>query len=220
LIDGRIVLDLPPTAIPQLHRMGVDTRDLDVFFISHHHADHSFGLPFLLLEYCVRIEREKPLYIVGPPGIEERTHDTCELAWPDMRDAGFKPRVPLRFVEIEREGEYRAGDLLFSAIPMAHFDLDALGFRFEYKGRTFAYTGDTGECDHVRQLLRGVDVAIIELTHPAPTKDPGHLDIEEFRQLTAELRSRGAFVLATHMSATPPATDGITICEDGAVFYV
>jgi len=29
---------------------------------------------------------------------------------------------------------------------------------------------------------------------------------------------RGAFVLATHMSGTPPDTDGITICEDGCTY--
>ena len=218
LIDGRILLDLPPTAIPQMHRLGIDTKDLDIVFISHHHADHSFGLPFLLLEYCVRFEREKPLFIVGPPGIEKKTHTACELAWPDMRKAGFEPRVPLRFVEVDREGEYRAGDLAFTAIPMEHFGLDALGYRFEYKGKTFAYTGDTGECDQLSRLLDGADVAIIELTHPVVREDPGHLDIEEFRYLTEELRARGAFVLATHMSGTPPDTDGITICEDGCTY--
>lgn len=201
-----------------MHKLGINTKDVDVIFVSHHHADHSFGLPFLLLEYCVRFERQEPLYIIGPAGLEERTHKTCDLAWPDMRAAGFEPRVPLRFIEIEREGEYQAGDLTFRAIPMAHFGLDALGYRFEYKGKTFAYSGDTGECDQVCRLLDKVDVAVIELTHPVKKEDPGHLDIVEFRRLTEDLRARGALVIATHMSATPPATDGITVCEDGQTY--
>jgi ribonuclease Z len=220
LIDGRFLLDLPPTAIPQMHRLGVDPKAIDVIFISHHHADHNFGLPFLLLEYCVRYERSEPLFIVGPTGLEDRTEQMCELAWPDMQAKGFRPRVPLRFVEIHSEGEYCAGDLSFTAVPVEHFGLDALGYRFSYEGRTFAYTGDTGECDQVSRLLAAADVAIIELTHPKSSEDPGHLDVKEVVHLTKGLRDGGALVLATHMSGTPDPISGITICEDGETYYV
>jgi ribonuclease Z len=219
LIGGRILLDLPPTAIPQMHRLGIETTAIDAIFVSHHHADHSFGLPFLLLEYCVRCERSEPLYIVGPPGLEERTRMTCELAWPDMRAKGFEPHVPVRYVEIEREGDYRIADVSFTAIPVKHFGLDALGYRLRLGGKTIAYTGDTGPCDQLRRLLQGADVAIVELTHAVRSDDPGHLDIEEVVGLTADLRARGALVLATHMASTPPPIEGITICEDGATYY-
>lgn len=225
LIDGKILLDLPPTAIPQMHRLGIDPKSVDVIFISHQHADHSFGLPFLLLEYCVRYERSEPLFIVGPTGLEEKTEQMCELAWPDMRAEGFRPRVPLRFVEIQNEGDYRAGVLSFKAIPMKHFGLNALGYRFDYEGKTFAYSGDTGECEQLCRLLEGVDVAIIELTHPRSSEvpehiDPGHLDNDEVVRITADLRKQGALVLATHMSGTPDPISGITICEDGETYYV
>ncbi len=220
LIDRKILLDLPPTAIPHMHLLGVDPKSIDVIFISHHHADHNFGLPFLLLEYCVCYERSEPLHIIGPSGLEKMVEEMCELAWPDMRAKGFRPRVPLRFTEIECEGEYTAGDLSFTAVPMKHFGLDALGYRFDYRGKTFAYSGDTGECEQLCRLLEGVDVAIIELTHPRRSEDPGHLDIDEVVRLTTELRKRGALVLATHMSGTPEPFDGITICEDGETYYV
>jgi len=202
-----------------MHRLGVDPKAIDVIFISHHHADHSFGLPFLLLEYCVRYAREDPLYIVGPRGIETATEQVCELAWPDMRAKGIRPRVPLRYLEVAEEGAYKAGDLEFQAIPMNHFGLDALGYRFRYRGKTFAYTGDTGGCDQICELIEGADVAVIELTHPRSSDDPGHLDIEEFTRFTAALRARGALVLATHMSATPKPVPGMTICEDGETYY-
>lgn len=220
LVDEKILLDLPPTAMPHMHRLGVDPSLIDVIFISHHHADHSFGLPFLLLEYCVRYEREEPLYIVGPPRLEEMVEKMCELAWPDMRAKGFRPRVPLRFMEIGEEGEYCAGDLEFRAIRMEHFGLDALGYRFTHRGKTIAYTGDTGECNQVCRLLEGADVGIIELTHPRPSEDPGHLCTDEVARITSDLRDRGGVVLATHMMGTPDPIDGITICEDGETYYV
>jgi ribonuclease Z len=220
LIDRKILLDLPPTAIPQMHRLGIDPKSIDIVFISHHHADHSFGLPFLFLEYCVRYEREEPLYIVGPTRIEEMAEAACELAWPDMKANGFLPRVPIEFIEIDVGGTFEADGMTFEAIPMEHFGLDALGYRFEYKGRTIAYSGDTGDCEQIAHLLHRVDVAIIEATHPHPSDDPGHLDIDDVARVTERLRARGAKVLATHMSATPKPVDGITICEDGETYWV
>jgi len=203
-----------------MHRLGVDPRSIDVIFISHHHADHNLGLPFLFLEYAVRYRREKLLHLIGPHPLEEMASKAYDLAWPDMRAQGFAPRVPIHYVSIEKEGDYSAGDLDFTAIPMEHFGLHALGYRFEYKGRTFAYTGDTGDCSQICRLLDGVDVAIIELTHGTATEDPGHLDVEEVLEITKGLRARGATILATHMFDTPEPQDGITLCEDGRTFYV
>jgi len=164
LIDGRILLDLSPSAITQIHRLGIDPRTIEVIFISHLHADHLFGIPFLFLEYRIRYERSSPLHIVGPAGLPERIESLCTLAWPEL-------------------------------------DRGGLGTRIE-------------------PLLEGVDVAIVELTHPGPVDDPGHLDVEGVSRLTKELVGRGATVLATHMSETPPPIEGITLCEDGKTYWV
>ena len=220
LIDDRILLDLPPTTVPQIYRLKRDLTAIDYIFISHLHGDHLFGLPFLLLEYCMRHEREKALHIIGPPGLEEAADQLCRLAWPEMRSHGFEPHVPIVYTEVSAEAAYRAGDLAFTAIPMAHFDLAAYGYRFEYEGRAFAYTGDTGECEQLTRLLRGADVAIIECTHAALTNDPGHMDAEAVARLTEELRERGATILATHLTETPAPIDGVTVCEDDCTYWV
>ena len=103
---------------------------------------------------------------------------------------------------------------------MEHFGLAAFGYRFTIKGRTFAYTGDTGGGGGASRLLDDVDVAIVELTHPRPVDDPGHLDADEVKRLTEGLVRKGATILVTHMSETPPPIEGITICEDGKTYSV
>ncbi len=220
LIDGKILLDLPPTTIPQLHRLGIDLTQIDTVFISHLHADHMFGLPFLLLEYCVRRHRTAPLYIIGPAGLEATTYQLCDLAWPDLRNGGFEPHAPLKFVEVEQERTYQAGDLAFSTFCMEHYGLSAFGFRFSYKGRCIAYSGDTGETAPLHQLFGGVDIAILELTHPRESSDPGHMDRPTFIKLAQWLQAQGTKVLATHMSQTPDPIPGVTICEDGKTYWI
>lgn len=220
LIDGKIVLDLSPTAIPQLHRLGLDPGAIEVIFISHLHADHLFGIPFLFLEYRIRHERTSPLHIVGPAALPDAIEELCRLAWPELERGGIGPRIEPVYTPVSEEGEYEAGGLRFKAIPMEHFGLDAFGYRFTYKGMVFAYTGDTGEKGGASRLIEGVDVAIIELTHPRSIGDPGHLDAEEVSRLTEDLIERGATVLATHMSETPPPIAGVTICEDGKTYWV
>ena len=220
LIDQRILLDLPPTTIPQLHRLGIDFSRIEYVFISHLHADHMFGLPFLLLEYCVRRQRENPMYIIGPSKLEEITFQLCALAWPDLREGGFEPRIPLNFIEISKEGEYQAGDLNFTAVAMNHFDLAAFGYRFDCRGRSIGYTGDTGECSQLDRLLDSVDVAILELTHARESSDPGHMDPPAFEKIAKWLVRQGSTVIATHMSSTPDPIPGVEICEDGKTYWI
>jgi ribonuclease BN (tRNA processing enzyme) len=221
LIDGRILLDLPPTAVLQMHKHGVDLADIDVVLISHLHADHVFGLPFLLLEYAVRSERRTPLYIVGPPGLRAQSETLYALAWPGMAKSGLRPRGPIEYVEVEPRRDVRIGDLVVSATPMSHFGMLAFGYRFTCRGIRFAYTGDTGDCSELEELLSDVDVAIMELTHPTSKNDPGHLDVERMTRLTEDARRQGTRFFATHMSV--PATvslDGVTVCEDGKTYWV
>ena len=219
LVDGRILLDLPPTTVPQMHRLGIGLEQIDAVLITHLHGDHVFGLPFLLLEYCVRVKRTEPVYVIGPKGLIETSHQLCDIAWPNMRQK-HEADIPVVFIEVEQEGVYKVGDLTVTALPMAHFDLDAYGYRFEYKGRTFAYTGDTGEGGSLDRLIRGVDVAIIECTHLEGEPSLGHLDSESIERATRDLRARGATVLATHFSQTPDLAKGITQCEDSATHWV
>ena len=220
LIDGRILLDLPPTALIEMQRLGLDLTEIDVIFITHLHADHLFGLPFLLLEYCTRRERSRPLYVVGPSGIELRSRTLCDLAWPGMRKAGFEPHVPISYLEVTQAGEYHAGELAFTAVQLEHFDLTAFGYRFTHREKTIAYTGDTTDCGQLGELLDGADVAIIELTYPNATDDPGHMDAPAAAHWAKKLQAQGTHVFATHMSELPEPIDGLTICEDCRTYYI
>lgn len=50
MIDGKHVIDCPPTALASFRRAGVVLSDIETLFITHVHGDHVFGFPFFLLE--------------------------------------------------------------------------------------------------------------------------------------------------------------------------
>lgn len=221
LLDEQTLLSLPPTTIPQLYRLGKDPTAIDRIFISHRHADHFFGLPFFLLLYLYRYTRDTPLFIIGPAGMEEATARLCDIAWsdPDIMEK-LAQRARLSFVEIEEEGEHRAGGIAFEAVQMDHFGMDAYGYRITHKGRKIAFTGDTKACLQLDRLIDGADIVITEFTHAVPTDDPGHMDVDAVKLLTARVRQQGGIVLATHLSEAPAPIEGLLLCRDGETYLV
>jgi len=53
-----------------LRRLNLKWKKISVIFISHTHADHVTGIPGLLM-LSSQVERDDPLYIIGPPKIAE-----------------------------------------------------------------------------------------------------------------------------------------------------
>ena len=65
---SRILFDCGEGTQRQLAR-SVGLVDLDAVFFTHFHADHWLGLPGLLKTFDLR-DRERPLYLYGPKGLE------------------------------------------------------------------------------------------------------------------------------------------------------
>ena len=53
-----------------LRRLNLKWKKISVIFISHMHADHVTGIPGLLM-LSSQVDRDSPLYIIGPPRISE-----------------------------------------------------------------------------------------------------------------------------------------------------
>jgi len=54
----------------QLRRLALRWKKISVIFVSHTHADHVTGIPGILM-LSSQVERNEPLYIIGPPRIRE-----------------------------------------------------------------------------------------------------------------------------------------------------
>src|ERR1700749_3850688 len=65
----RLLFDCGEGTQRQLLR-SVGLADVDCVFITHFHADHWLGLPGMLKSFALR-DRDRPLTIYGPPGLNE-----------------------------------------------------------------------------------------------------------------------------------------------------
>ena len=160
--QGRMLLfDCGEGTQRQLLRAGLNRARLDGVFITHFHGDHFYGLMGMLSTLGL-LEREEPLTVVGPAGIEEIVSALPGLA------SGWLP-YPIRYVELAEDFEHRTvletDEYVVEARPLEHRTFCA-GFRFAEKPRAGHLDAEAAkargvtEHAHFRQLKRGEAVTL------------------------------------------------------------
>lgn len=217
LLNDRHLFDAPPTALYSLKRMHVPLAEIETVFVSHFHADHFFGLPFLLLEYGYLTHRTSDLTIIGPPGIEDRVRHLTELGYPSLL---LKPQsYTCRYVDVIDGASGKVNGLQYRAVEVDHggVGLECFGFRVEIDGRSLAYTGDTRYCDQLMDLGREAEVLVTDCTYADGRGLPEHMSFTEVRELQARLGGDTEFVL-THLGGDVDTRGAkrVTIAADQA----
>jgi ribonuclease Z len=217
VLNRRYLFDAPPTLLPHLNRLAIPTLDIAAVFVTHFHADHFFGLPFLYLDYEHLSNRTQDLVIVGPPGAEEIVERVSQLGFAGLT-SGHK-RYKRVYQEAHEGQEGTAVDLPYRAVAVEQESkgpLDCFGYKVNVGGRVLSYTGDTVMCDGVRELARDADVLVIDCScWQGPC--PHHMSFEELRRFREEVPTKTTFVL-THLDVGPPPleVDGMIVADDFA----
>jgi ribonuclease BN (tRNA processing enzyme) len=218
LLNGRYLLDAPPTLLPHLKRLGLPLTDIRVIFISHFHGDHFLGLPFLLLEYLHITPRREDLYIVGPPGVEEKIECLAEMAFPNLShaDAGYRRR----YLEADANRQQTVGDLPFQAFLMKHASdtLTSFGYSLRLAEKVIAYTGDAELSDELFALAEGADVLVLDCNY-SQGRGPEHVSFADVPEIRRRLPSSTTIIL-THLEAEPDVSglEGVLVAQDFATF--
>ena len=165
MIDGRHIIDAPPTALAGLRRQGINVADLRTVFITHVHGDHVFGFPFLLLErkYISDREGKKPLTVVGTPFVKERLTHLCQLAFPGSLDSMIEH---VNWV-MDDKGALDDG-WSWERFKVHHDDaVEPHGYRFLHpNGASFVHSGDSGPCEPLYDAIERSDFAVLEMGFP------------------------------------------------------
>lgn len=124
----RLLLDCGSGTLQQLLRAGKSYKDIDAVLITHFHPDHVTDLVplFHALNYTPGYTRERPLFVVGPQGMERWVR---EHVWtvPDTRPKSFEVIVH------EMEGPWEWEGLRIEAYSTRHAD-ESIAYRIASGG--------------------------------------------------------------------------------------
>ena len=171
--DDLFVVDIGDGSNQNLRSWNIDFRNIEAVLITHLHSDHIADLPGLHQNAWVVGERNSKLKVFGPEGVDQLTQG-IEMAYAHdyvfrnehhgdavapLEYAGFDTSV----IDLNDPVIFDNGALKKTAFKVVHEPIDpALGFKFEYKGRSLVITGDTSYTQSVIDNSMNVDVLFHE----------------------------------------------------------
>jgi ribonuclease BN (tRNA processing enzyme) len=199
LVDNggeRLLLDCGTTSLVGLKRAAIDPNGVGAVVVSHLHADHFGGIPFLVLDGQFS-RRERDLVIAGPVGTRQRLLDAMEVLYPGS--SRVQRRFEVRVLELEpgRREHLGNGPEVSTFLADHASGAPAHVTRLHVGGKVIAYSGDTAWTPALVEAAHEADVFICE-SYFRERRVPYHLSYAEL------LENRGRFdarIVLTHMTS-------------------
>lgn len=212
------LLDCGATSAVALQQQGFDLNSIETVLVTHLHADHFGGIPFLVLDGQFR-RRTRDLTVVGPPGTERRLAEAMEVCFPGS--TSVRRRFSLRVLE-HAERTPLVTDR-FTAVPFQvrhSAGAPAYAIRVEDAATParIAYSGDTEWTDALVEVAEGTGLFLCEGYAPGPVR--WHLDLATLQEQRGRLATQR--LVLTHLSPAALEADlnGWDIAHDGLTMTV
>lgn len=179
------IFDVGGGTVQNLWSLGIPMSELDKLFITHLHLDHVGGIFPLydamgwarntplrvwgssghtkelgMAEFCEHIEKAANWHTTSKKGFISSKGMTIEANEFDY--SKFSPEKPEQLI-------YDENDVKIYAFPVVHILEGAVGYRLEYKGLSFAFTGDSEPSRFEAEHSANVDVFAHEMFIDAQT---------------------------------------------------
>jgi ribonuclease BN (tRNA processing enzyme) len=230
---GHMLVDAGDGVVSQLLAAGVALETVHNVALTHMHWDHILGYPaFVWGSWSAGRQR---LAVTGPAGTAAMHDQLVERYYRDQAEwaigLGY-PRAGFDDVEVRdvAEGWSETVDgCLVEAGPVHHPPMDALAFRFTWRGRSLVISGDTARCDAFVAFARGADVMVVDACAAMPPGDIPPARRRIFQRLhefhaspqdcvdMAAAAGAGKVVLTHHLPGAVPAFDASGYAGDAVV---
>lgn len=155
--NGTTLVDCGTTSLVAMRRLGVDPLALERIAITHFHADHMGGLPFLELDRRANGVTE-PVEILGPHGIEAAYARLFSAMFPGSASPDL-----FRFTTYADRQPQLWGEWTVTAVPVVHQpETHPHALRLEGHDKVVAFSGDTAWTDALIEISRGADLFVCE----------------------------------------------------------
>ena len=162
-----LVFDLGTGSLANYASLKLPVNLLDKVFLTHLHADHTADMITLCGSYAKVGRADGPVKVWGPSGTEPRlgTKYFCDgiemaLAWDT--EAGKGPinedsmRIEAHEFDWSQTGVvYEANGVTVTSFPVVHALTGAVGYRLEFAGLSFSFSGDACASLAARARQRG-----------------------------------------------------------------
>ncbi len=203
VIAGRrmFVVDVGERASETLNRMQIGPQYIEAVLLTHFHSDHIGGLGSLAIQRWAALSATTPMRVLGPPGVDRvvagyneayamdsgyRTEHHGEAVLP----AGGAGMVAEPFAVPAGQDSVvvlQDDDLKITAFTVDHSPAQpAVGFRFDYKGRSLVISGDTAAIPEIVTISQGADLLI----HDALSRELLKLAEDAARQAGLSARAK------------------------------
>lgn len=168
------LVDVGPGSQEVVQLMRLPRAQLSGVLLTHFHSDHIGGLGEVTMQSWVA-GRDKPLPVYGGPGVE-RIVSGFNLAY--NHDRAYRVahhgdhlmpreggRATAHAFEVNKQPVIimNDGELRITAFKVEHNPVEpAVGYRFDYGGRSVVISGDTGPSDALVEASRGADLLVHE----------------------------------------------------------
>ena len=167
------IVDIGDGSASNLRNWGIPFNKIKSVLLTHLHSDHISDLADLHLASWIMQRRKAKLDVYGPQGVGlvtkgfetayepdyffRNTHHGDQIAPLDV--AGLNPHT----VDLNQPKIIDEDGLIVTAFEVVHDPVKpALGYRFDYKGRSLVISGDTSYSENLIENSRDVDVLIHE----------------------------------------------------------
>jgi len=175
--DTMVVVDAGSGGSGNLGAMQIPLGKMKALFLTHYHSDHIDGLGSMAMMRWVSNANKEPLKVIGPVGAK-KVVEGFNIAY--EIDSGYrfahhgdtvaplsgKGMVAEEF-DMPEEGElpvvFEMNGLTVTTFKVDHAPIEpAVGYRFDYKGRSIVISGDTVKSANLESMSQGVDLLVHE----------------------------------------------------------